>query len=214
MNKSILIIGAGQGISAAIAEKFGNEGYTIGLINRNSSKGDSLVKNLSDKGIIAFSKSADAADEISLNHAIEHLKQKLKRVDVLLYNAAAIKVKDILSVSTEELMADFRVNVGAALQSVRKLHEELKGKKGSVLITGGGLANYPNPFYGSLSIGKAGLRNLSLQLHERLKIDGIYVGTLTITNTVTPNSLTHSPVTIAQKFWELLQQRTQAEIQF
>ena len=80
MGKSILIIGAGQGISSAIAEKFGNEGYAIGLINRDSSKGDSLVKNLSDKGIIAFSKSADAADEVSLNHAIEHLKQKLGSV--------------------------------------------------------------------------------------------------------------------------------------
>ncbi|HEX9509532.1 MAG TPA: SDR family oxidoreductase [Puia sp.] len=214
MSKSILIIGAGQGISSAIAEKFGNEGYTIGLINRNSSKGDSIVKNLSDKGIIAFSKSADAADDSSLKDAIKDLKQKLGSIDILLYNAAAIKVKDILSVSSEELMNDFKVNVGAALQSIQILYEELKEKKGAVLITGGGLANYPNPLYGSLSIGKAGLRNLSLQLHERLKNDGIYVGTLTVNNTVSPNSPTHSPVIIAQKFWKLLQHRAQAEIQF
>jgi NADP-dependent 3-hydroxy acid dehydrogenase YdfG len=36
MSKSILIIGAGPGISTAVAQKFGQNGYSIGLINRNA----------------------------------------------------------------------------------------------------------------------------------------------------------------------------------
>ena len=67
--------------------------------------------------------------------------------------------------------------------------------------------------YGSLSIGKAGIRNLALQLHAPLKADGIYLGTLTITDTVTPNSATHSFDIVADKFWELFQNRSEAEAQ-
>lgn len=214
MRKSILIVGAGEGIGIAVAEKFGNEGFQIGLISRNSSKGALLAKRLADKGITAYTKSADVADYDSLAEAISALKQELGGVNVLLYNAAALKVKDIFSVSPEEFLNDIKINVGAALNSIQMLHEELKSSKGAFLITGGGLANYPNPFYGTLSLGKAALRNLSFQLHERLKSDQIYVGTLTINNSVSTNSSTHNPAIIAEKFWQLAETRINAEIQF
>jgi short chain dehydrogenase len=159
MSKSILIIGAGPGISTAVAQKFGQNGYSIGLINRNAETARAIINGLAEKGIIAFSSTADVADTAALQAAITDLKQKL----------------------------------------------------GAVLLTGGGLANHPHPMYGSLSIGKAGIRNLALQLHDPLKADGIYLGTLTITNTVTPNSATHSFDIVVDKFWELFLNRSEAE---
>ncbi len=213
MSKSILIIGAGPGISTAMAEKFGREGYSIGLINRNAETAKSIINGLTKKGITAFSSTADVADTPALQKAISDLKQKLGGVNVLLYNAAAIKVKDILSETAEELATDFKVNVGAALESVKFLYNDLKKNGGAVLFTGGGLANHPHPMYGSLSIGKAGIRNLALQLHDPLKADGIYLGTLTITNEVTPESATHSLAIVADKFWELFLNRSEVESQ-
>ena len=213
MSKSILIIGAGPGISTAVAQKFGQNGYSVGLINRNAETAKAVIKSLAEKGIAAFSSTADVADTAALQGAITHLTQRLGGVNVLLYNAAAIKVKDILSETAEELAADFKVNVGGALESIKFLYNDLKRNGGAVLLTGGGLANHPHPMYGSLSIGKAGIRNLALQLHAPLKADGIYVGTLTITDTVTPNSATHSFDIVADKFWELFQNRSEVEVQ-
>jgi short-subunit dehydrogenase len=211
MSKSILIIGAGPGISTAVAKKFGQNGYSIGLINRNVETAKAIINGLAEKGITAFSSPADVADTAALQGAITDLKQKLGGINVLLYNAAAIKVKNILSETAEELAADFKVNVGGALESIKFLYNDLKRNGGAVLLTGGGLAIHPHSMYGSLAIGKAGIRSLALQLYAPLKADGIYLGTLTINNTVTPDSATHSFDIVADKFWELFVNRSQAE---
>jgi len=50
-------------------------------------------------------------------------------------------------------------------------------------------------------------------LHERLKPDNVYVGLLTIANIISESSPTHSPAVLADKFWQLYQDRTTAEEQ-
>jgi short-subunit dehydrogenase len=212
MKKSILIIGAGAGVSLATAEKFGKEGFAIGLVNRNAANAEVMIKQLSNKGIEVYSVTADVTDHITLKQAIDELTQKLNGVDVLLYNAAVLKNKDILEVDTAEFMDDFKVNVAAALKSVQVTLKCLKQSKGAILLTGGGFATHPSPKNGTLSIGKAGIRNLAMQLNERLIEEGIYVGTLTITAKVSPDSPIHSPISLAQTYWEMFNSRTEVEI--
>lgn len=211
MRKSILIIGAGEGLSLATAEKFGQEGFTIGLINRDADKAKAMSDQLDKKGISVYTAQADATDEKALGAAIIALKAKLGTIDILLYNAAALKQKDILEVEAQEFLEDFQVNVAAALKSVQLSLPYLKESKGAILLTGGGLATHPSPKNGTLAIGKAGIRNLALQLNERLKADDIYVGTLTITAKVSPDSKIHNPIALARAYWEMIQERSQAE---
>lgn len=214
MKKSILIIGAGEGLSTAVAEKFGEQGYSIGLISRDAANVGALSKKISRLGFESHFATADAGNTASLTEAINILKEQLGGIDVLLYNAAAVKAQDILTESSESLSHDLLVNAGGALDAVKFLYQDLKEAKGAVLITGGGLANHPHSLYGSISIGKAAIRNLALQLHDRLKEDGIYVGTLTINNMITPDSLTHSPQQVAEQFWKLFTDRNAPELQY
>lgn len=214
MKKSILIIGAGEGLSASVAEKFGKQGYRIGLISRSTDNLSHLAEKLSRLGIPAFSATADAGNRSALSRAIGQIKQQMGSIDVLFYNAAAVRAQDILTESAKSLSHDLLVNAGGALDAVKLLHEDLKQAKGAVLITGGGLANYPHPMYGSISIGKAALHNLALQLHERLKADEIYVGTLTINNMMTADSPTHSPSLVTEQFWNLFIARDSAELEY
>lgn len=46
MNKLVTIIGAGPGISRAVALRFGKEGYTIGLIARREINLKAMVEEL------------------------------------------------------------------------------------------------------------------------------------------------------------------------
>src|SRR4051794_14549545 len=179
-NRAAIFIGAGPGLGITAAELFGQHGYQIGLINRQPKNASVLVEQLAAKGIVACSQPADASQPAELEQAIGSLRAKLGPISALVYNAAAIREKDILAETAETLTRDFQVNVAGALQSVQLLLQDLKATRGVVLLTGGGFANYPHPAYGSLSIGKAGLRNLALQLHQRLKDEGIYAGTLTV----------------------------------
>lgn len=213
MHKSIIIIGAGQGFSTGVAERFGKEGYTVGLVSRNADKLQVLADNLNKQGISSYFATANAGVQEELEHAISELKVKLGGVSVLLYNAAALKNKDILEETADSLVEDFRLNVAGALYSTQLLYEDLKTNQGAVLLTGGGLSKFPNPAYGSLALGKAGILNLALQLNKRLKDDGIYAGTLTINGFVRPGSPTHSPKILADKLWDLFQKRGPAEIQ-
>ena len=51
--------------------------------------------------------------------------------------------------------------------------------RGSILLTGGGLALDPTGWLpaASLAVGKAGLRSLAFSMHKELAPEGIHVGT-------------------------------------
>ncbi|MGL4632509.1 MAG: SDR family NAD(P)-dependent oxidoreductase [Leadbetterella sp.] len=214
MTKNVIIIGAGPGLSWGLAEKFGKEGFTIGLVSRNAEKLTKQISDLKALNIDAFYATADAYDKESLTTAITQLKLNMGTIDTLIYNAAALKMKNLLDETTDELVEDFKISVANAFHSVKFLHTDLKEKQGTILLTGGEFANQPSPMFGSLSLGKSALRNLTFQLNEVLKSDNIYVGTLTINGHIQHSSETHSPEILADKFWQLHQQRTDIEIQY
>jgi short-subunit dehydrogenase len=214
MTKNLIIVGAGPGLSTGLAEKFGSEGYRIGLISRNGQKLSEQVNTLKSLGTEAFSATADAYDKDSLTSAVNLLKSQMGPIHTLLYNAAALKMKNLMDETTDELVDDLKISVAHAFHLVKHLHNDLKENRGAVLLTGGAFANHPSPMFGSLSLGKASLRNLAFQLNEVLKPDDIYAGTVTINGYIQHTSETHSPKILAEKFWQLHQERTEVEIQY
>lgn len=214
MNKNIIIVGAGPNLSLAIAEKFAENNFSIGLISRNEEKLKAQVEDFKAKGVIAEYAVADAYDTLQLENALIQLTAKIGGVGVLLYNAAAMKFKNIIDENATDLTDDFNMSVANAFHCVKTLHPQLKAANGAILFTGGGLSLHPNVQVGSLSITKAALRNLAFQLNEVLKKDNIYVGTLTVNNSIRPDSPTHSPKILAAKFWEMYVNRTDVEIQY
>jgi short-subunit dehydrogenase len=212
MNKNIIIVGAGPNLSLAIADKFAENNFAIGLVSRNEAKLQAQVANFTTRGIKAVYAVADAYDTLQIGAAVNQLANELGSVEVVLYNAAAMKYKNIIDEKTEDLVADFKVTVANAFHVVKTLHSKLAAVNGAVLFTGGGLALHPNVQVGSLSLGKAALRNLAYQLHEVLQKDDIYVGTVTVNNAIEPESRTHSPKILANKFWELYVNRSVAEL--
>jgi len=213
MKKTILIIGAGPGLSQGVAEKFAAEGFAINLVSCNQNNLEKMKQELNTKGIDAAYATADAGNANQLDEAINSLSQNQSGFDVVLYNAAVLKSKDILEETSESLVHDFTINVANALHVLQLTHAGLKQKKGALLLTGGGLAIHPSADYGSLSIGKAGIRSLAYQLNEKLATDGIYVGLLTVAGFIKPDSETHSPSVLADLFWKLYKERTAIEFQ-
>jgi short-subunit dehydrogenase len=212
MKKSILIIGAGQGLSLGVAEKFAKENFSISLISRSATNLEKIKKDLESKGIEVTYATADAGNTAQLDEAVKTLSDRVSGFDAVLYNAAVVKAKDIMEESVADLTHEFTINVGNAVQSLQAGYSGLKQKQGAFLLTGGGLGVNPMAAYGSLSIGKAGLRSLAYQLHDRLKDEGIYVGLLTVAGFINPESATHSPAVLAGLFWKLYTERTEVEI--
>lgn len=174
---------------------------------------ENLKSALKGQGINSVFAAADAANASELNAAIGSLSQAVAGFDVVLYNAAVVKALDIMDEDPLVLTHDFSINVSNALTSLQAAYQGLRQKKGAFLLTGGGLGVTPSAAYGSLSIGKAGVRSLAYQLHDRLKDEDIYVGLLTVAGFINPDSPTHSPELLASLFWKMYTERSQVEIQ-
>lgn len=212
MKKSILIIGAGAGLSQGIAEKFGTEGFKVALISRTAANLEKLQQTIAQKGIEVDYATADAGNAVQLANAISALIKKTSGFDVVLYNAAVLKQKDILEETSEDLTTDFTINVANAVTSLQTVYPILKERNGAFLLTGGGFGIHPNAQYGSLSLGKAGIRSLAYQLHDRLKDEGIFVGMVSIAGLISTASETHSPAILAEDFYKLYTERINVEI--
>ena len=212
MKKSLLIIGAGPGLSRSVAERFAREGFRISLISRNAANLGKIKEGLEAQGIEVAYAAADAGNAAQLKESIQALSEGTSGFDVVLYNAAVVKALDIMDEDPQVLTHEFSINVSNALTSIQAAYEGLRQKKGAFLLTGGGLGVTPAAAYGSLSIGKAGVRSLAYQLHDRLKDEGIYVGLLTVAGFINPDSPTHSPELLASLYWKMYTERSQVEI--
>jgi short-subunit dehydrogenase len=210
--KHALIIGYGPGLSSGLAKAFGREGYQLSLLARNQQKLDQAVAELAAVGIKASAFTADAYQPTSVVAAAVKARQANGPVDLLLYNAAALKMRDILDETAETIAQDMNACAGSLLDLTKELLPELRSSKGGILATGGTFSLNPSPQFGSLSMGKAALRNLVQQLHTALKPQGIFVGTVTIGGYIQPSDPVYAPDALAQKFVQLLADRDAFEM--
>lgn len=205
-SKVFVIIGMGPGIGMALVERFAKEGYTIAMISRNEGRLSLYLEILERQLVASRYFVGDASNPASLTKALDRVSREVGHPEVLVYNAAKVKKLHVLEESADSLAEDFIVNVGSALEAVKTVLPVMQIRGGgSILFTGGGFALHPNPEFASLSIGKAGLRNLASQLHTALKGTGIKVATLTVQGFVSKNSDRHNPAAIAEQFWQLHQ---------
>jgi short-subunit dehydrogenase len=203
MKKVCTIVGAGPGISMAVARRFAREGYTVVLIARRVEKLGKFMEELQHEGNGAYAYSADAADFTALTRVFREIHHQINPTDVLVYNVVAPRESSPSVLDAEKLVQDFRVNVAGALVAAQQVIPHMKAQRqGTILFTGGGLALDPHPKYASIAVGKAGIRNLSFSLAAELESAGIHVATVTIAGIVRPGT-SLDPDRIAEEYWRL-----------
>ena len=83
---TLAIVGAGPGLGAAVARRFGREGFAVALLSRDQEKLDSLAADLGNDGIVARGYAADVRDPATLEAALERAAADLGPVTVLQYS--------------------------------------------------------------------------------------------------------------------------------
>jgi short-subunit dehydrogenase len=195
----IAIVGMGPGVSAAVARRFGREGFKVAAIARRAD----ALKAQTDALAGAHGYVADAADPDSLAAVLARVAADHGAPSVMVYNAAAMRYKPLALLSAEELNADLRISIGGALAAAQAVLPAMRERgAGTLLFTGGGFAFEPMPAMASLGVGKAGIRNLAFSLFAELKDVGIHVATVTICGLVKPGTA-FDPDRIAEAYWTL-----------
>ena len=62
---TIAIVGAGRGVGAAVARRFGAEGFAVALLSRNQGRLDALATDLAADGVQAQGFAADVRDPLA-----------------------------------------------------------------------------------------------------------------------------------------------------
>ncbi len=206
-SKICTVVGIGPGLGFAIAKKFGQEGYQIAMLARRAEALEKYAQDLKQFGVEAYGFKTDVSNTESTVTVFEKIRYTLGSPNVLVYNAAALRSGDPLSITANDLLQDFQVNVVGALLSVQQVVPEMRNSGGTILLTGGGFALEPYPEFTSLAIGKAAIRNLSFSLAKALEKYRIHVATVTIAGVIEPGTL-FDPDRIAQEYWRLHTQKS------
>ncbi|UNA35865.1 SDR family oxidoreductase [Klebsiella variicola subsp. variicola] len=105
---------------------------------------------------------ADASDITSIAELIREVEVETGGVDVLHFNAAAMHDGNLDTQSVAGFIEDLTTNIGAVYAAIKAVTPRMAARgEGAILLTGGMFATQPHPEYLTLSIGKAGLLNLT-----------------------------------------------------
>lgn len=203
---TIAIVGAGPGLGAAIARRFGAAGHDVALIARNPDRLNTLVGQLADADITARGYIANVRDVATLRTALDQASQELGPIEVLSYNPLPQKefLRPVLETTPEDLAGAAEFSIYAPVAAA---HQVLQGMRflgrGSILFVNGGSAVRPNSTYAGTSIAFAAQSAYGRMLHDTLADDGIHVGQLIIPRGITPGDPTHDPDVLAQLLWDM-----------
>lgn len=193
----------------ALAEAFGKLGYQLVLVSRNKDNLAPLETTLLKAGHTVTLMSADLGDEVQIKSLFSVIEEQVGHTEVLIYNASAYRPVVASQVTIQDLQTDLAISVGGLIAATRAVMDNMAAKgKGTILATGGGSGIEPMMQAATLSMGKAALRNLGLQLFQELAPKQIHFATVTICGWIQPN--THfDPIKIAQSYVALHQQPRQ-----
>lgn len=224
MTSTIVVVGFGPGVSTAVAEKFGAEGFSVALVARNEARLAAGVQSLREKGVTAAAFPADASDPVSMRGAIARVRADLGPISVLHWNAPGAKVLgDLLTVEPENVRSVLDVAIVGLLASVQEALPDLrKASRAAVLITNGAFGDLSariDDFAIALNaegtaIANAAKAKLTGLLSSRLRAEGVYVGEVTVAGVVrgtapeSPGIPMIEGRTVADAFWKLYADRS------
>ncbi len=197
----LLVVGAGPGIGAAVARRFGRAGYDVALLARGQERLMALARTLEGLGITARWAGADITDPQSLTETVTALGEPSGRIDVLHFNPSVFRQKDPLQLTAAELLEDVHLGAGSLLTAVQAARPYLP-RGARVLATGSMAADAPWHRAASLGVQKAALRNLVRSLDATLAEDGIRAASLTVTGTLN-ESPAFSPDRVADALYDV-----------
>ncbi|NIL74879.1 SDR family NAD(P)-dependent oxidoreductase [Rhodococcus sp. B10] len=215
---SIAIIGAGAGLGAAVARKFGSEGFSVGLISRNQGRVDALADQLGKDGVSARGFAADVRDPASISRALEQVTETLGPIEVLQYSPLPQKdfMRPVLETTPADMVGPVEFSIYGPIAAV---HQVLPGmrflgeNKGTILFVNGGSAVKPGRAVTGTSIAFAGQAAYAQLLNEELADEGIQVSQLIIGGAIDPSNPEKSPEALAEHLWDLHTKRDRFRFQ-
>ena len=215
---TLAIVGAGPGLGAAVARRFGAEGFSVALISRSQERADALAIQLAADGVQAQGFEADVRDPAALARTLEAVTEALGPIEVLQYSP--LPQKDFMRPIMETTPADLVGPVEFSIYGpVAAIHQVVPGmrflgeNRGTILFVNGGTALTPREGFVGTSVAFAGLSAYLEVLHDVLGEQGIQVSQLVVGGAIIPGDEEKDPAALAGLLWDLHDRRDRFRVE-
>jgi NAD(P)-dependent dehydrogenase (short-subunit alcohol dehydrogenase family) len=172
----VLLVGAGDAIGAAVAQRFADGGYKVVIARRDAEKSRELVDDLTKAGRDVRAVSVDARQEADVQALFAKVEREIGPIEVCLYNAGSNVAKPLLE-TTEKLFfkawelacyGGFLVGREAAKYMVPR-------GRGTILFTGATASVRGGKGFAAFSSAKFGLRAVAQAMARELGPSNVHV---------------------------------------
>ena len=215
---TIAIVGAGPGLGAAVARRFGAEGFAVGLISRNQDRVDGLAAQLVGDGVQAKGFAANVRRPESLARALESVTETLGPIEVLQYSPLPQKdfMRPIMETTPADLVGPVEFSIYGPVAAVHQVVPGMRflgESRGTILFVNGGTALVPRAHLTGTSIAFAGETAYAQLLHETLGEEGIHVSQLVIGGSIAAGDKDKDPEILAGILWDLHDKRDRFRVE-
>jgi glucose 1-dehydrogenase len=177
-----IITGAAQGIGAACARRFAEEGAKVVIGDVNEVGAAALAKEIAAAGGYALSRRADVGAKGDCESLVEYAVSQFGRLDVLVNNAGIVHGADFLELAEEDFDLVLRINLKgaflcgqAAARQMVKQDPRTDGGRGVIVNMSSVNAVLAIPNQVPYTVSKGGLNQLTKVMALALAPHGIRV---------------------------------------
>lgn len=203
---TIAIVGAGPGLGAAVARRFGAEGFSIALISRDKAKLDGLAAQLGEGGVDVRGYAADVLDPASLEGALGRAAAELGPVTVLQYSPLPSRayLKPVLELTPELALEALRFSALGLIHAARAVLPAMRAAgEGSIILVNGGTSVQARSDFAGTSVAFPAESAYGEMLHDALRDEGIRVVQLVIPGGIPKLQLENGIDDVAARIWEI-----------
>ena len=211
MRQTVLIVGAGSGLSAALARRFASTGAQVALAARTAGKLRELEQQL---GAHAFA--CDAASRPAVEALFDDVAHAFGDPDVVIYNAGQRVRGPLLELDPDAVGRSLTVTAfGGFLVGQAAARRMLRRGSGTILFTGASASVKGYAQSAPFAMGKFALRGLAQSMARELAPLGIHVAHVVIDGAIRPAGHSGDPArpdamlepdAIAETYFQLVQQ--------
>ena len=202
----IAIIGAGPGLGAAVARRFGREGFSVALISRDQSKLDAMAAELLAAGVTARGFAADVRVSAEREDALARAVAKLGPITVLQYSPLPSRdyLKPVLDMTPELALEALQFSALGLIHAARAVLPAMRETgDGSVILINGGTSVKARAGFAGTSIAFPAESAYGEMLHDALESEGIRVSQLVIPGGIPQLELPNGIDDVADRIWQL-----------
>jgi NADP-dependent 3-hydroxy acid dehydrogenase YdfG len=171
MSNTALIVGAGSGISAALARALHRQGYRLALAARDTQKLSALAHEVD-----AQLHTADATDPSAVTALFAALDRTFASLDLVLYNASHRARGSLLDLDAAEVAQSLMVSAyGGFLVGQQAARRMVRQGSGAIFFTGASASVKGYAHSAPFAMGKFALRGLAQAMARELQPRGIHV---------------------------------------